>query len=119
MEWLAETVAQWGRPHTMLLKDRTLGGAAQEDICRQGTDADGITATGYGGSALTVWGSTGRGHGGTVCAQADGQMVPRGEGTRILWRRQHRGGLPGSAGQAKCAVPSGGGLTVLQGVTSC
>ena len=61
MEWLAETVAKWGRPHTMLLKDRTLGGAAQEDLCRQGTDADGITATGYGRSALTVWGSTGRG----------------------------------------------------------
>ena len=42
-----------------------------------------------------------------------------GEGTRLLRRRQHRGGQPGSAGQAKCVVPSGGSPTVLQGGTSC
>ena len=61
--------------------------------------------------------------GGMVALCAPEQTVRRSqggvEGTRILRRRQHRGGLPGSAGQAKCAVPSGGGLTVLQGVTSC
>ncbi len=76
-------------------------------------DAEEITATGYGGSAVTVWGSTGRGHGGTVCAQADGQTVPRGGGhahtaeetapgraTRLGWPGQVRGALRGRSDRA-------------------
>ena len=30
----------------------------------------------------------------------------------MLRRRQHQGGQPGSAGQARCVIPSGGSLTV-------
>ena len=60
--------------------------------------------TGCAGGALTVWESTGWGHGRTLCAKAAGQRLPM--GGRILLRRQHRA-QPGLAGETSM-MPSVG-----------
>jgi hypothetical protein len=52
-------------------------------------------------------------------SQAGSQRIPEVEGTRILLRRQHRGGQPGSAGQTECVIPSEGISDRAEGRTSC
>ena len=53
---------------------------------------------GCSGGVVSVWESTGWGHGRTPCAQAAGRLL----------RRQHRAGQPGLVGETKCMTPSVG-----------
>ena len=56
--------------------------------------------TGCAEGALTVWESTGWGHGRTLCAQAAGQRLPMGGGYT------HTAEETATGGETKCMIPS-------------